>query len=170
MEGAEEGTGEVQNQSDPVVQSSENLNAECEIHACSGETGDATTLEKVADGVPLSEEQNSLNPDTPLSAEQNFLNPDDNSKVTEAQETLTTHSDSHVKTGTNEVIIEVCDRNTQDKPPNVHGDSNIRGSQCISFQDVTYKVKQSKHCKRISSKVILNSVRYGHRLHFLISH
>jgi hypothetical protein len=38
----------------------------------------------------------------------------------------------------------------------VHEDPMV---QNISFHDITYKVKQRKHCRRISSKVILNSCR-----------
>lgn len=55
--------------------------------------------------------------------------------------------------GTTEAVVAVCDSS----------DSNVQGSQCISFHDILYKVKQSKHCRRISDKVILNSVRYVHR-------
>ena len=80
-------------------------------------------------------------------------------EVTE-QGNSTTHSDSQVKKGTSiEVTITVHNRNIQGELP-VHVDSNAQGSQSnISFQDITYKVKQTKHCRRIRSKVILNSVR-----------
>ena len=33
--------------------------------------------------------------------------------------------------------------------------------QNITFHDITYKVWQYKHCRKIDSKVILNSVRYN---------
>ena len=132
---------EGQKQNDSVVQDSENLIVECEMHDCKasgGETGDTATLEKVADEVP------------PLVVQ---------TEVTE-QGNSTTHSDSQVKKGTSiEVTITVHNRNIQDELP-VHVDSNAQGSQSnISFQDITYKVKQTKHCRRIRSKVILNSVR-----------
>ena len=45
----------------------------------------------------------------------------------------------------------------QDNGDQVQRSQNL---QSISFHDITYKVKQSKHCRRISNKVILNSVRY----------
>jgi hypothetical protein len=59
--------------------------------------------------------------------------------------------------------------------PDIHGDDSpvdqphtavqdhptvqARSPQNISFHDITYKVKQRRHCRRIKSKVILDSCR-----------
>ena len=49
-------------------------------------------------------------------------------------------------------VIELQDNGDQVQSP--------QNLQSISFHDITYEVKQSKHCRRISNRVILNSVRY----------
>ena len=126
---------EVQKWSGSVVQDSQNF---CKMHTSSGEAGDNAALEMVADVVPQAP-------------------PVVQSSGSELQGTLITHSDSQVKNGTmTEATIAVHDSNEL----SMHGGSDIRGSQCIGFQDITYQVKQSRCCRRISNKVVLNSVRY----------
>ena len=85
----------------------------------------------------------------------------------EGQEQVNTaaQSDSQVQQtpqniGNGTEIIDLHEVDIQDE--SVHDEPRVdrlQNLKSISFHDITYKVKQRQRCKRISSKVILNSCR-----------